>query len=97
MYFPNALCEKVFDESLFLELCPSGDDIWFWAMAVLNKSKISIIEKPIDSLTYIDVARESGITNNFTLWNLNKGGMNDIQINNVINKYPKILSIIKDE
>lgn len=97
LYFPNALCEKVFDESLFLELCPSGDDIWFWAMAVLNKSKISIIEKPIDSLTYINVARESGIINNFTLWNLNKGGMNDIQMNNVINKYPKILSIIKDE
>lgn len=97
LYFPNALCEKVFDESLFLKLCPSGDDIWFWAMAILNKTKITVIEKPIDSLTYINVARESGILNNLTLWNLNKDGMNDIQMNNAISKYPKILDIIKGE
>lgn len=97
LYFPNALCEQIFDETLFLELCPSGDDIWFWAMAVLNKTKISVIETPIDSLTYINVARESGILNDFTLWNLNKDGMNDIQMGNVISNFPKILDIIKNE
>lgn len=97
LYFPNSLCEEVFNEPLFLELCPSGDDIWFWAMAVLNKSKISVIENPIDSLTYINIARESGVLNNLTLWNINKDGLNDTQMNNVIHKYPKILDIIKEE
>lgn len=97
LYFPNSLCKEVFDETLFLELCPSGDDIWFWAMAILNKSKISVIENPIDSLTYINIARESGVLNNLTLWNINKKGLNDIQMNNIIRKYPKILDIIKEE
>ena len=97
LYFPNALCEKVFDESLFLELCPYGDDIWFWAMAILNRTKITVIEEPIGSLTYINVAREIGILNELTLWNLNKCGMNDIQMDNVLSKFPKILDIIKEE
>ena len=97
LYFPNSLCGQVFDESSFMELCPAGDDIWFWAMAVLNKTKITVIDKPITSLTYINVARESGILNELTLWNSNKDGKNDIQMQNLINKFPNILKIIKNE
>lgn len=91
LYFPNSLNEKVFDESLFLKLCPTNDKIWYWAMAVLNESKISVIgEVP---LTYINVARKIGILNESTFQNSDE--MNDIQMRNVLNEFPKILDIIK--
>lgn len=97
LYFPNSLSEIVFDQSLFMNLCPAGDDIWFWAMAVLNKTKIKVVEKPITSLTYINVAREIGVLNEITLWNSNKKGKNDTQMQKVISKFPQILDIIQDE
>ena len=96
LYFPNSLCEKVVDESMFLNLCPAGDDIWFWAMAILKKSKITVIEKPYWDLIYVNLAREWGILNEITLWDSNKGGQNDIQMKNVIDKFPAILDIIKE-
>lgn len=97
LYCPDSLCDKVHDEKLFLDLCPNGDDIWFWAMAVLNKSKIVVVQKPLNDLIYINLARQRGILNEITLWSSNKDGKNDIQIQNVINQFPEILSIIKDD
>ena len=97
MYFPNALSENVLDEELFLELCPAGDDIWFWGMAVLNKTKISVIDQPFYDLTYINLARETGILNELTLWESNKGGRNDNQMKNMVKKFPKLLEIIKED
>ena len=63
MYFPGALCEKVFDEDKFMRICPTADDIWFWAMAILNNTKITGIDNPYNFLTYVNVARETGAKN----------------------------------
>ena len=97
LYCPNALSDSVFDESLFNKLCPTADDMWFWAMAVLNKTKITYVEKPLVRLTYVNIAQELGILNKFTLWQYNRDGYNDIQMNNIINYFPEILEIIVDE
>ncbi len=43
LYPPHALSNIVFEEKLFQNLAPTGDDIWFWAMAVLNQTKIKRI------------------------------------------------------
>ena len=94
MYFPGALSEDIFDEETFMDLCPSGDDIWFWAMAIRNKTKITGIDNPYNKLIYVNVVRELGLVNRFTLWNLNQSGKNDVQIKNMINRYPEILKII---
>ncbi len=94
LYCPNALSELVFDESLFNKLCPSADDIWFWAMAVLNKTKITCVENPLDRLTYVNIAQEVGVLDKFTLWQYNQNGHNDNQMSNIINYFPKILEII---
>ena len=40
LYPPNSLNNKVMDYDLAAKLCPDADDLWFWAMAVLNKTKI---------------------------------------------------------
>lgn len=36
LYPSKTFNEKVFDESLFIKLCPKADDLWFKAMAYLN-------------------------------------------------------------
>lgn len=97
LYFPNSLYKEVLNEQLFLELCPTGDDIWFWAMAVLNKTKITVSTPPMNNLIYVNLARETGIINEFTLWESNKEGRNDIQLKNILNKFPKIMDIINNK
>nr|WP_298891810.1 glycosyltransferase family A protein [uncultured Acinetobacter sp.] len=42
LYPPKALHEKVIDVSLFRKLCPKEDDIWFKAMAILNKTPVVV-------------------------------------------------------
>ena len=97
LYFPNALSDMVFDESLFKELCPSADDVWFWAMAILNNTKITCTKKPFIKLNYVNIGREVGVTGHITLWNNNQKGGNNKQIRNVFNYFnPEIFAIIDE-
>lgn len=40
LYPPHSLSSEMMDESLFTELAPTCDDIWFWAAAVANGTKV---------------------------------------------------------
>lgn len=42
LYPPHSLYSDIFDEKKALRLLPTNDDIYFWAMAVLNKTKIGV-------------------------------------------------------
>ena len=97
LFFPNSLSDEIFNENLFLSLCPSGDDIWIWAMAVLNETKITSIGNPMADLNYVNLAREYGIYDDFTLWQMNQAGENDIQLKNVLEEFPKIKENINAE
>lgn len=97
LFCPNSLSKQVFDKNLFLKLCPSGDDIWFWAMAILNKTKIKCIEKPMNLLSYVNPARDLGLLDESTLWEINKNGKNDIQFKKVINYFPEIIDILFED
>lgn len=39
LYPPHCLDSEVLNQDVFMDLCPYGDDIWFYAMALKNKSK----------------------------------------------------------
>ena len=43
LYPPKSLLNDVLDEKIFMRELPSCDDIWFWAMCVLNKKKINVV------------------------------------------------------
>ncbi len=45
LYPPKSLHPHVFDESLFLELAPKADDLWFKAMALLQKTESRLSEQ----------------------------------------------------
>ena len=81
LYPRNSLSNEVFNEKVFIEICPSGDDIWFWAMALLNKTKIRRIKKRFKLFAIINSQRKSLSKVNLIQ---NK---NDEQIKKVFKKY----------
>lgn len=44
LYPPNSLYKDIFDEEKIKNLIPTYDDIYFWAMALLNGTKIGLIK-----------------------------------------------------
>ena len=40
LYPPHSLDERVFDEKLFMSLCPSTDDFWFKTMGLLHGTQV---------------------------------------------------------
>lgn len=97
LYPPDTFNAEVFDEKSFGKLCPYSDDIWFWAMAVLNKKQTRVIEDNINSLTYINAERELRLTDQITLGKINVGdNHNDLQMHRVILNYPIIKEYIEN-
>ena len=98
LYPPHTFTDIIFDRELYEKLCPTNDDMWFWAMAVLNKTKIVNTETNLNDLVYINIAREMGILDNdLTLWNMNKNNQGNIQMQKIINQFPEILQRINEE
>lgn len=97
LYPQNCFYKDVLNENLFMELAPKADDVWFWTMSVLNKTKTIVAKNCIRELTYINPDRERGLTNEITLFSSNKKGGNDLQIEKVLNHYPQILDILNEK
>ncbi len=97
LYPPKSLDEKIFDENTFMKICPSTDDIWIWAMAILNKTKIKPVDDGISELTYINLAREDLVLNEKVLWSVNTRGDNDVQLKNLLECFPEITENIFEE
>lgn len=93
LYPPNCLYKDALNEEMFMKCAPRHDDAWFWAMAVLNNTKINIINDNINSLTYVNPQRELRLNNEVTLWSLNKEQA-DSQISKILENYPKITDIL---
>ncbi len=91
LYPPQSLHSDVLNKELFLKLAPNADDIWFNSMAILNNTKIKVINNPYNNIKYVNPEREFGIYNETTLLSTgNKDGGNNIQLNNILNHYPTI-------
>ena len=99
MYPPNCFYKDIDNEELFMKLAPNADDIWFWAMAVLNDKKIKVVDdEPFRNLIYVNSEREVGLNNDFTLCSLNvRENKNDIQFENITNYYPQIMEKLLEE
>lgn len=97
LYPKNSLHSDVLNEELFMELCPYGDDIWFWGMAVKNDTKIRIPNNCIPYLNHTEVMRELAGGQVASLWAFNEDGGNDHQMENLFNHYPEIKEKILNE
>ena len=78
--------KDILSENLFMSLAYDGDDIWFWTMANLNKTKIAICKNNINKQNYVDGTQEGG------LWHENVENLgNDRKLQNLISRYPQLL------
>ena len=94
LYTKNMFYEDICKKELFTKLCPDGDDLWFWAMAVIKGTKIHWCAPGLNNPQYIE---NTQIENN-TLWERNKIYGNDINIKNLIGYYNnKIINNIISE
>ncbi|PKF61857.1 glycosyl transferase [Psychromonas sp. psych-6C06] len=90
LYPAHSLHEKCLDVECFTRLAPFADDVWFKAMALLNKTKCKKVKDERDFLKRFHLIQE---TQDIALYNNNIGD-NDLQIKAVFNQfelYPKLL------
>jgi hypothetical protein len=96
LYPPRCLHKNVFKKDLFTKLAPQADDIWFWAMALINRKFFGtkcpyIVIKNGYSNSIIDIGMQSDALQKHNVVN----GGNDLQLKAVIENYPQIAEIIK--
>lgn len=82
LYPQNVLYTDVANKEIFMNLCPTGDDLWLKTMTNLNnvkavQTKLKIVNVPILHIV------------NQTLESVNVNSGNDIQIEKLINHYGK--------
>ncbi|MEI0566085.1 hypothetical protein [Brachyspira pulli] len=53
--------EDIFNEELFMRLSPTEDDMWFWAMAVLNGTKINVVKNNMADLKIVSLYNYSNL------------------------------------
>ncbi|MFT6218918.1 MAG: hypothetical protein ACJA2Y_000891 [Cycloclasticus pugetii] len=83
LYPPGSLDDRFSDRNLFIKLAPSADDIWFKAMALLNKTKtVMVNEKSTDCFTVIEGSQDEA------LWHINvTENKNDEQLKEVFDYF----------
>lgn len=86
LYPPDSLSEICTDESEFLDLAPQADDIWFWAIAQLKKTKYRLVKH--GSKGFFPISKQEFEK---PLWHRNmlEGG-NDKQIKQVFKRFPEL-------
>ena len=88
---PGCFHGDVDREDLFTELCPRQDDIWFWAMVVLNGWKIML---PANAYRLVNVEGSQ----EEALWEQNiNGGANDAALARMVERYPQLLETLRRE
>ena len=86
LYPPGALHPDAVDAAKFLALAPHADDVWFWAMAVLNGTMVRLIDT---FLTLYPGLNPRDLPHNLWTYNILEGG-NTVQMANVLEAYPEI-------
>jgi glycosyltransferase involved in cell wall biosynthesis len=85
LYPPHCLHPDAVNVNLIQKLAPTNDDIWFWAMAVLNGTKTIILSNNTPYPDYIEGTQDN------SLWVMyNQYGEIDEQLANILRHYPSI-------
>ena len=86
LYPPHSLDEEVLNESVFMDICPYADDVWFKAMALKKgtlTTRVETINKNGDEFYLNQSVQEKSLF----AWNVRGKALNDVQIKKVFDKY----------
>lgn len=95
LFPPHSLHADVLNIETFKTLIPTHDDIYFWAMAVLNKTPIRVVEGFKKQMINIDDTQSSSLAKSNR-----KGGAGLAPTEAFIrigNKYPELIKILGEE
>ena len=94
LYPPHCLNKEVLNEQMFMEICSTNDDIWFWLMAVLEGIKIHVPNHNLTEIHYVPHTQEG-----LTLWKNNDCGpkLLWVQFANMLEHYPELDSLLRQE
>lgn len=88
VFYPaNCFNSEVYNESVFMSICKSADDVWFKAMALLNNfgaKKVYIHNE--NMMSFIDINSSENQINPLSQTNIILG-QNDVQLQKVFNQY----------
>jgi hypothetical protein len=91
LYPPHSLHPDTIKDELFWDLAPNADDVWFWAMAVLNGTKIALVP---------DARKESKIIDNsqeVSLWSENsQNNRNNQFLDAIVKHYPALRLVMRN-
>ena len=89
LYPPKSLYKDVCNEDLFKKLSPTADDVWLWAMALMNNTKIRVVSLPYGNPIYTNADRMCCLTDDGQLFEVNcmDKKLNDTYLNNILKQY----------
>lgn len=94
LYPPNCFYKDVLDEDIIKNTIPTHDDIWLWAMAVLNGVKTRLVKGYSESINYVEDSQQYG------LCKVNKKGVGmslEEAYKIMFEKYPKLKKFLQEE
>lgn len=92
LYPPHSLYKDVLKNEIYEKYVPMADDIWFWAMAVLNGRKIANMPDCYNRLKFVNAIREYRLNDEQVLAKQNVDeDYNTMQLNALIEVYPELL------
>lgn len=82
LYSPQSLSPEVLNEKVFMDICPTNEDIWLKAMSLLNGTQVKKVEVDSKHFPLIEGTQQKRLfDSNVTL------GHNDPQIEAVFSRY----------
>lgn len=91
LYPPHCLYKDVCKSKEFQSMAADLDDIWFWAMAILQHTRIKIVEQNIFDFEGVF------IVNNQSLWSNNVYDKNDTALEKLMEVYPELKQLINED
>ncbi len=89
IYPPNVFDDEIFKSDVFLKLCPTADDIWFWIQEKRMGIKTQLtpchgygLHRPIDRIYDYEIAGDGCLSVNNVL-----NGQNDVQLRKLLEYY----------
>ncbi len=87
LYPPHCFHPDIINESKFMSLAPTSDDIWFWLMGTLSGYKVNVVENNIVKLSFVEGTQEGP-----SLTQINDHGekLFFVHLNNILEEYPQL-------